>query len=185
MFKELLKETRSHMQKTLEIYEGHLATLRTGRANPALLENLKVDYYGTPMPLNQIASITAPDARTLVVQPWDQNAMPLIEKAIRDSDLGLNPNNQGEVIFVNIPTLTSERRKEILKAAKNYAEEARVAVRNVRRDALHHIKRIADENHVSEDEVKRIEAEVQELTDSFIEKINEILEAKEEDISAE
>ncbi len=185
MFKELLKETRSHMQKTLEIYEGHLATLRTGRANPALLENLKVDYYGTPMPLNQIASITAPDARTLVVQPWDQNAMPLIEKAIRDSDLGLNPNNQGEVIFVNIPTLTSERRKEILKAAKNYAEDARVAIRNVRRDALHHIKRIADENHVSEDEVKRIEAEVQELTDSFIEKINEILEAKEEDISAE
>ncbi len=185
MFKELLKETREHMSKSLEVFEENLATLRTGRANPSLLEHLKVDYYGTVMPLNQIASISAPDARTLLVQAWDQNALPLIEKAIRDADLGLNPSNQGDNIFVNIPTLTSERRKEITKAAHNYAEEARVAVRNIRRDALHKIKKIADEEHVSEDNVKRVEENVQELTDEFIGKINEALAAKEKDIASE
>jgi ribosome recycling factor len=185
MFKPLYKETREHMQKTLEVFEANLATLRTGRANPALLEHIKVDYYGTLMPLNQIASVSAPDARTLVVQAWDQNALPLIEKAIRDSDLGLNPNNQGDTLFINIPALTAERRKEIVKAAHNYAEEARIAVRNIRRDALHRIKKLSEEEHVSEDEVKRAEKEIQEITDEFIEKINEELGAKEKEILSE
>ncbi|WP_456410036.1 ribosome recycling factor [Oceanithermus sp.] len=185
MFKELYKETRDHMHKTVEIFEANLATLRTGRANPALLEHIKVDYYGSLMPLNQIASVSAPDARTLVVQAWDQNALPLIEKAIRDSDLGLNPNNQGDTIFINIPPLTAERRKEIVKAAHNYAEEARVAVRNVRRDALHRVKKMAKEEHISEDDVKRAEKEIQEITDEFIGKIDEVLEAKEKEILSE
>ncbi|ADR36550.1 MULTISPECIES: ribosome recycling factor [Oceanithermus] len=185
MFKPLFKETREHMQKTLEVFESNLATLRTGRANPALLEHIKVDYYGSMMPLNQLASISAPDARTLVVQAWDQNALPLIEKAIRDSDLGLNPNNQGDTLFINIPALTAERRKEIVKAAHNYAEEARVAVRNIRRDALHRIKKMSEEEHLPEDDVKRAEKEVQELTDEFIEKINAELEAKEKEILSE
>lgn len=185
MFKPLFKETREHMQKTLKVFESNLATLRTGRANPALLEHVKVDYYGSMMPLNQLASISAPDARTLVVQAWDQNALPLIEKAIRDSDLGLNPNNQGDTLFINIPALTAERRKEIVKAAHNYAEEARVAVRNIRRDTLHQIKKMSEEEHLPEDDVKRAEKEVQELTDEFIEKINAELEAKEKEILSE
>lgn len=185
MFKPLFKETREHMQKTLEVLKSNLATLRTGRANPALLEHIKVDYYGSMMPLNQIASISTPDARTLVVQAWDQNALPLIEKAIRDSNLGLNPNNQGDALFINVPTLTAERRKEIVKAAHTYAEEARIAVRNIRRDALHRIKKMGEEEHLPEDDVKRAEKEVQDLTDEFIHKIDAELEAKEKEILSE
>jgi len=185
MFKEVFKEARDHMEKAVEVFHEHLAGLRTGRANPELLAHLKVDYYGTEMPLNQLATITAPDARTLVVQAWDQNALATIEKAIRESDLGLNPANKGDALYINIPPLTDERRKSLVRTAHQMAEEARVAIRNVRRHALEKIRRQAKEEHISEDEERRAEAEVQKITDQFIERVNEMLAKKEAEILGE
>ncbi len=182
MLKELYQETRAHMQKSLEAFEHNLAGLRTGRANPALLLHLKVEYYGAMVPLNQIATVTAPDARTLVVQSWDQNALKAIEKAIRESDLGLNPANRGDALYVPIPPLTEERRKDLVRTLKHYAEEARIAVRNIRREALEKLRKGAKELHLSEDEVKRAEGEVQKITDEFIKRIDELAEKKEEEI---
>ena len=180
--KELYAETRAHMQKSLEALEHNLAGLRTGRANPALLLHLKVEYYGTYVPLNQIATVTAPDAKTLVVQSWDQNALKAIEKAIRDSDLGLNPANKGDALYINIPPLTEERRKELVKTARHYAEEGRIAIRNIRREALEKLKKFSKELHLSEDDTKRAEAEIQKITDEFIAKADELLEKKEQEI---
>lgn len=182
MLKELYSETRSHMQKSLEAFEHNLAGLRTGRANPALLLHLKVEYYGTLVPLSQIATVTAPDARTLVVQSWDQNALKTIEKAIRESDLGLNPANRGDALYIPIPPLTEERRKDLVRTLKQYAEEARVAVRNIRRDTLEKLRKQAKELHLSEDETKRAEGEVQKITDEFIKKIDDLAAKKEEEI---
>jgi ribosome recycling factor len=180
--KDLYAETRSHMGKSLEALEHNLSGLRTGRANPALLLHLKVEYYGTLVPLSQIATVSAPDARTLVVQSWDQNALKAIEKAIRDSDLGLNPSNKGDALYINIPPLTEERRKELVKAARHYAEEGRIAIRNIRREALEKLKKLAKELHLSEDDTKRAEAEIQKITDEFIAKVDELLEKKEAEI---
>lgn len=180
--KELYAETRAHMQKSLEALEHNLAGLRTGRANPALLLHLKVEYYGTHVPLNQIATVTAPDAKTLVVQSWDQNALKAIEKAIRDSDLGLNPANKGDALYINIPPLTEERRKELVKTARHYAEEGRISIRNLRREALEKLKRLTKELHLSEDDTKRAEAEIQKITDEFISRVDELLEKKEQEI---
>ena len=185
MLKEVYREARAHMQKTVEAFEANLGGLRTGRANPALLAHLKVEYYGSVMPLNQVASVTAPDARTLVVQAWDQNALPAIEKAIRESDLGLNPNNRGDALYIQIPPLTEERRKEIARTARGYAEEARIAVRNARREALDQIKKLEKEKLLSEDEAKRAQDEVQKITNEFIDKIDTILEKKEHEILGE
>ncbi len=180
--KELYAETRKHMQKSLEALEHNLAGLRTGRANPALLAHLKVEYYGSQVPLNQIATVTAQDARTLVVQSWDQNALKAIEKAIRDSDLGLNPTNKGDALYITLPPLTEERRKELLKVVRQYAEEGRVAVRNIRRETLDRLRKLAKELHLSEDEVKRAEGEVQKITDEFIAKIDGLAAHKEAEI---
>lgn len=180
--KELYAETRSHMQKSPEVLEHNLAGLRTGRANPALLLHLKVEYYGAHVPLNQIATVTAPDPRTLVVQSWDQNALKAIEKAIRDSDLGLNPSNKGDALYINIPPLTEERRKDLVRAVRQYAEEGRVAIRNIRREALDKLKKLAKELHLSEDETKRAEAEIQKITDEFIAKADQLAEKKEQEI---
>ena len=185
MFKEIYKETRDHMQKAVEVFKEHLAGLRTGRANPEILLHLKVDYYGTEVPLSQVATVSAPDARTLMVQAWDQNALAAIEKAIRESDLGFNPANKGDALYINIPPLTEERRKVLVKTAHQMAEEARIAVRNVRRHALEELRKKAKELHASEDDEKRAEAEVQKLTDEFIEQINELLKKKEQDILGE
>ncbi len=182
MLKEIKKEAQDHMEKAVEVFHEHLAGLRTGRANPELIAHLKVDYYGSEMPLNQLASITAPDARTLVVQAWDQNALPVIEKAILEADLGLNPSNKGDALYINIPPLTEERRKALVKTAHQMAEEARIAIRNVRRHALEKLRRFAKEEHLSEDEERRAEAEIQKLTDTYVEKVNQMLQKKESEI---
>ncbi len=182
MVKEIVKEAQDHMEKAVTIFHEHLAGLRTGRANPELIAHLKIDYYGSEMPLNQLASITAPDARTLVVQAWDQNALPMIEKAIREADLGLNPNNKGDALYINIPPLTEERRKALVKTAHQMAEEARIAIRNVRRHALEKLRKYAKEAHMSEDEERRVEGEIQKLTDTYVEKVNAMLEKKESEI---
>ncbi|PYE54428.1 ribosome recycling factor [Deinococcus yavapaiensis] len=178
--KPIFSDTRSRMQKAIEALEGHLSVLRTGRANPGILKKIQVDYYGSSTPIDGVASITTPDARTLVIQPWDRNALSAIERAIRDSDLGLNPNNKGDSIFISLPVLTEERRKELVKTARNYAEEGKIAVRNVRKSALEEIKKHAKE--VSEDEVKRAEQEVQKITDEFVKKVDDVLARKEQDI---
>ncbi len=185
MTKELKQEARDHMEKAVEVFREHLAGLRTGRANPELLAHVRVDYYGSEMPLNQLASITAPDARTLVVQPWDQNALSAIEKAIREADLGLNPANKGDALYINIPPLTEERRKALVKTAHQLAEEARIAIRNVRRHTLEKLRKRAKEEHLPEDDERRAENEIQGLTDEYIQKVNEILAKKEAEILSE
>ncbi|RIH84867.1 Ribosome-recycling factor [Meiothermus luteus] len=182
MLKELYNETRQHMQKSLEALEHHLSTLRTGRANPAILSGIKVEYYGSLVPLNQVGTVSSPDPRTLVVQAWDSGLLKEIEKAIRDSDLGLNPTNKGDALYINIPPLTEERRKDLVKMVKHHAEEARIAVRNIRREALDKAKKLEKEKHLSEDEIKRAEAEIQKITDEFIQKIDQALHKKEQEI---
>ncbi|MFC5599687.1 ribosome recycling factor [Deinococcus cellulosilyticus] len=168
------------MQKALEALESNLSVLRTGRANPGMLKKITIEYYGTTMPLDQVAGVTTPDARTLLITPWDRGALNLIEKAIRDSDLGLNPNNKGDAIFIQVPTLTEERRKDLVKNAKAYAEEGRVSVRNIRKKALEEIKKL--EKTTGEDEIKRAQEEVQKITDEFIKRVDEVLAKKEHDI---
>ncbi|ADV68279.1 ribosome recycling factor [Deinococcus maricopensis] len=177
--KEIFADTRARMTKAIEALENSMSVLRTGRANPGILKKIQVEYYGSTMPIDQVASITAPDARTLVIQPWDRGAINPIEKAIRDSDLGLNPNNKGDSIFISIPALTEERRKDLIKNAKGYAEEGRVAIRNVRKSALDEIKKVEG---VGDDEIKRGEAEIQKITDEYIKKVDDVLDRKEQDI---
>nr|WP_034344102.1 ribosome recycling factor [Deinococcus misasensis] len=178
--KQIYDYTREHMQKALEALENNLSVLRTGRANPGMLKKITIEYYGTTMPLDQVAGVTTPDARTLLITPWDRGALNLIEKAIRDSDLGLNPNNKGDAIFIQVPTLTEERRKDLVKNAKAYSEDGRVAVRNIRKKALEEIKKL--EKTTGEDEIKRAQEEVQKITDEYIKKVDEVLAKKEHDI---
>jgi len=182
MLKDLYAETRNHMQKALEALEHHLSTMRTGRANPALLNNIRVEYYGSAMPLNQVGSVSSPDPRTLVVQSWDASALKDIEKAIRDSDLGLNPTNKGDALYINIPPLTEERRKDLVKSVRHYAEEAKIAVRNARREAMDGAKKMEKDKTISEDDHKKAEVEIQKITDDFIHKIEGALEKKEGEI---
>jgi ribosome recycling factor len=182
MLKDLYSETRNHMQKALEALEHHLSTLRTGRANPAILSNIRVEYYGTPTPLNQVGTVSSPDARTLMVQSWDASALKDIEKAIRDSDLGLNPTNKGDALYISIPPLTEERRKDLVKTVRHYAEEAKIAVRNARREAIDRAKKMEKDKAVSEDDLKKAEAEIQKITDDFIHKIDGALDKKESEI---
>jgi len=182
MLNEIYKDAEDRMQKSLEHLRQEFATLRTGRASPALLEGVKVDYYGTSTPLNQIASITAPEPRLLIVQPWDKNAVKAIEKAIQSSDLGLNPATDGHILRVPIPELTEERRRELVKYVHKLAEDARVAIRNVRRDANDHIKRLEKEHEISEDNSRRGLDNIQDLTDKYIKKIDEMVKTKEEEI---
>jgi ribosome recycling factor len=180
--KEVFTDARTRMQKALEALEHHLSVLRTGRANSGMLNKITVDYYGSEMPINQLANITTPDARTLVITPFDRGGLSGIEKAIRDSDLGLNPANKGDALYITIPALTEERRKELVKNAHRYAEEAKVAVRNVRQDAMKAVKQLEKDKLASQDDVKRGEGEVQKITDEFIIKVDSTLEKKEADI---
>jgi len=177
--KSIQSDARTRMQKAIEALENSLSVLRTGRANPGILKKIVVEYYGSTVPLEQVASVTTPDARTLLVTPWDRGALGPIERAIRDSDLGLNPNNKGDAVFITLPVLTEERRKDLVKTARGYAEDGKVAVRNVRKAALEEIKK---QEGVGEDEIKRGETEVQKLTDEFVKKVDEVLQRKEQDI---
>lgn len=178
----VLSETESKMQQAVQAARRDLAAIRTGRANPALLDRITVDYYGTPTPLNQLASITVPEARLLLVQPWDKNSLKDIEKAIMSSDLGLTPNNDGTVIRIQIPQLTEERRRDLARLARKEAEEKRVAVRNARRDANEELKRLEKEGVISEDDSRRAQTDVQQLTDKYIKEIDDLLAAKEKEI---
>ncbi len=182
--KTVLKETRERMQKSAESYEHSIAVIRTGRANPAVLNRVNVNYYGANMPLNQIANISSPDPRTLLVSPFDKTSLKDIEKAIQESDLGFNPNNQGDAIFISVPPLTDERRRDLMRTVKNLAEEARVAMRNIRRDANDELREMHKESLITEDEARVGEADVQKLTDEFIAKIDSRIKSKEDDIMA-
>lgn len=182
MVKKIIAETEEHMQKTVESLKKELASLRAGRATPALLDKITVDYYGTPSPLNQVANISVPEARLLVIQPWDKKMIGDIEKAIQKSDLGINPTNDGTVIRLAIPQLTEERRKELVKIAKKKSEESRVAVRNLRRDANDQIKALEKKSEISEDEMRDAQDQSQKLTDKYIKEIDKIFAEKEKEI---
>ena len=178
----VIKDTRERMDKSLESFEQNIGAIRTGRANPAVLNRVSVDYYGSSMPLNQLATISSPDPRTLVIAPFDKSAMPDIEKAIQESDLGFNPNNQGETIFISVPALNDERRRTLVKQVKSLAEEGKVALRNIRRDANDELKEMQKENLLTEDDLRQGEGEVQKVTDEYVGKIDERVKAKEADI---
>ena len=182
MIDDLLKDARERMAKSAESTKHEFATVRTGRASPHLLDRVTVDYYGTQTPLNQISSVSASDARLLTITPYDKSAIKSIEKAILESDLGLTPNNDGNVIRLAIPELTEERRKELVKVVHGLAEEGRVAVRNVRRDCMHHLRDLRKSGEAGEDEERRAEAELQKLTDAKVKDIDELLKGKEEEI---
>jgi len=178
----LIKEAEVNMKKSLEIVKKEFATLRAGRATPALLDKIMVNYYGTPTPVNQLANISVPEARLLVIQPWDKNSLPEIERTIMKSDLGITPASDGTVIRLAIPQLTQERRKDLLKVIKKKSEDGRVAVRNVRRDVNDQLKSIQKEGKISEDELKRSQEEVQKLTDRYIKEIDNLFNTKEQEI---
>jgi ribosome recycling factor len=182
MIDEVLEELRERMEKSIEALQGDLMGIRTGRASPALVEKLPVEYYGTPTPLNQMASIAAPEPRLLVIRPWDPSSLRDIERAILGSDLGLTPMNDGMLIRLSIPRLTEERRRELVKVVSRRVEEARVAVRNLRRDSLQDLREFEKEKMISEDEFFRGKDKVQELTDEFVEKIDGIGQRKEEEV---
>ncbi|MBT9134213.1 MAG: Ribosome-recycling factor [Firmicutes bacterium] len=182
MIKDVLREIEDKMKKSVQSLQKELGGLRAGRATPALLEKLVVEYYGVPSPVHQIASVTVPDARTLVIQPWDKALLKPIEKAIQKSDLGLTPNSDGALIRLSIPALTTERRNELVKVAKKKAEEARVAIRNLRRDANELVKKLEKDGSASEDQTKKGQEEVQKLTDKYIKEADEVLLAKEAEI---
>ena len=176
------KNIEERMNKTISVYEEKLSEVRAGRANPAILNKVKIDYYGTPTPINQVAGVSVPEARLIVIQPWDLSVLKDIEKAILASDIGINPNNDGKVIRLAFPELTEERRKELVKDIKKMAEEAKVAVRAVRRDGIDEAKTKQKNSEITEDELKNAENDIQKLTDKKIEEVDKILENKEKEI---
>ncbi|NEO27188.1 MAG: ribosome recycling factor [Kamptonema sp. SIO4C4] len=178
-----LAEAEDLMQKAVEATQRNFNTIRTGRANASLLDRIMVDYYGSETPLKSIAGISTPDATTLLIQPFDPNSMGMIEKAITMSDIGLTPNNDGQVIRLNIPPLTSERRQELVKQVGKLAEEGKVSIRNVRRDAIDSVRKQEKSHDISEDESRDLQDQIQKLTDHYTEQIEELLEAKEKDIT--
>lgn len=178
----ILLDAEERMEKAIAALEREFSRLRTGRASASLVDGIKVDYYGTPNPISQVASVAVPDSRCITIQPWDRNAFSLIEKAILKSDLGLNPVNDGKIIRINIPPLTEERRKDLGKMARKYAEEAKVAVRNVRRDANEQLKKLEKNKELSEDDLRKAQEDVQKLTDRFVAKTDEKAGAKEKEI---
>jgi len=180
--KTIMSDAKQRMDASLETVRRELATMRTGRASLSMLDEIRVDYYGTPTPLNQVGNLSIPDPTLITLQPWDPSVLQAIERAIRQSDLDLNPQNDGKLIRIPIPSLTEERRKTLVKHAHKHAEEGRVAIRNVRRDVNDHLKKLLKDHEVSEDDEKHAVAEVQKLTDDHIEKINEILKTKEAEI---
>lgn len=177
---KILNDAKAHMQKAIDHLEMELSKIRAGRANPAMLDSVHVDYYGTHMPLSQVSNISTPDAKTIMVQPWEKNMVTPIEKAIMAANLGFNPQNDGTVVRINVPALTEERRKELVKKTKAEAEHCRVAIRNIRRDSNEHIKR--DSKSVPEDIVKDLEDRIQKMTDQFIAAVEKHLEAKDKEI---
>jgi ribosome recycling factor len=182
MIEELIQDATRRMDRSIEAAREHFNTVRTGRASTALLDRIQVDYYGQPTPLKQLATVNAPDPRTLTVQPFDPSSVKAVERAIQESDLGLTPSNDGKLIRLPIPQLTEERRKELVKVVRHYAEEGRVSVRNVRRDVMGHLKELVDDGQVGSDEEHRAEERVQKLTDDHVKKIDELLKGKEAEI---
>ncbi|MDR2134251.1 MAG: ribosome recycling factor [Treponema sp.] len=178
----VISSSEERMKKTVASLKEGFASLRTGRASASLFDRIRVDYYGEKSPLNQVANISVPEARLVVIQPWDKNLIGEIEKAIRSSELSLNPSSDGKVIRIAIPPLTGERRKELVKLAKNQAEQSRVAIRNIRRDGNEELKKLLKEASVTEDEESRDSADLQKLTDSYISRVNQVLEEKEKEI---
>ncbi|NLX84740.1 MAG: ribosome recycling factor [Synergistaceae bacterium] len=182
MPQNLLKDFTTRSEKTLEFLKGTLQGIRTGRAHPALVEDIKVDYFGTPTPIKNMGSVSVPEARQILINPWDKTAMKAIEKAIQASPLGINPQNDGETIRLNLPELTQERRMDLNKIVNKTAEEARIAIRNVRRDVIESLKKMEKDSEISEDELKKLQKETQDLTDEFIKKVDEIFADKEKEI---
>lgn len=180
MLNDVKSDTESRMKKAIEALQRELATIRTGRASPSLVDRVEVDYYGTATPLNQLAGVSAPEARLLVIQPWDKGSIGAIEKAIQTADLGVNPTNDGELIRISIPPLTEERRKELVKRVRSKVEDSRVAIRNIRRDAIAQVKELAQEKMISEDDERRGEQEIQNITDKYIARADSIGKEKEE-----
>jgi len=182
MINDVKKSAEQKMAKSVETLKHDLSKVRTGRAHTGLLDHIQVDYYGSIMPINQVANVTLADARTITVQPWEKKMIPIVEKAIRDSDLGLNPATQGDIVRVPMPALTEERRRELTKVVRNEGEDARIAVRNLRRDANEHVKKLVKDKLASEDEQKRSEAEIQKVTDKHISEIDQLVASKEKEI---
>ena len=180
--KEILDTAKDKMGKSCAVYERDMQALRTGRANPKLLDRITVDYYGTPTPLNQVGNVSSPEPRMLVIAPWEVKMIPQIEKAIQKSDLGLNPSNDGKIIRLIFPELNAERRKELTKVARKGAEEAKVAIRSIRRDAIEQIKKAQKDSEITEDDRKKLEDQAQKLTDSHIKDIDKIVSDKQKEI---
>jgi ribosome recycling factor len=179
---QIKKTTEQKMQKTLDTLKADLAKVRTGRAHTGLIDHVKVDYYGAETPLSQVANVTLIDPRTIGVQPWEKKMVSVVEKAIRDADLGLNPATQGDLIRVPMPSLTEERRRELIKVVKHEGENAKVAVRNLRRDANHHLKELLKERAIPEDQERRAQDDVQKLTDRFVAEVDKLLQQKEAEL---
>ena len=175
-------EIKERMEKTIQNLKERLSEVRAGRANPAILNKVKIDYYGTPTPINQMAGISVPEARMIVIQPWDVSTLKEIEKAIIASEIGINPNNDGKVIRLVFPELTEERRKQLAKEIRKYAEDSKIAIRNSRRDGIEKAKTMQKDGEVTEDELKNIENEIQKITDKYVEEVDEIISAKETEI---
>ncbi len=182
MYKDLIKNSEELMRKSIGFLKEELATIRAGKANPKLVDKIQVSYYGTMTPLNQIANISVPEPRMLLIQPWDANALKDIERALQTSDLGINPANDGKLIRLVIPVLTEERRRDLLKVVKKEIENSKIAVRNIRRDTNEEIKKMEKQSQISEDEQRRAEEEMQKLTDRYIDIIDEIYKEKEVEI---
>lgn len=182
MIEEIKKGTDEKMKKSLSLFSQELAKLRTGRASPALLEGIRVEYYGSQLPLNQVATISIPEPRLIIIQPWDKTALPNIEKAIFKSSVGLTPNNDGNVIRLAVPPLTTERREELIKLTLRMAEETKVAVRNIRRDSNNEIKKLEKDKTISEDVSFKAQQDIQHSTDQYIHKVDEVQKEKEKEI---
>lgn len=182
MVKSILKEAEDRMKKAVEVVRQEFAKIRTGKATTTLLDGIKVEYYGTLSPLNQVANVSTPDVHTISVQPWEKSMVPVIEKAILAANLGLNPASDGTVVRVPIPPLNEERRRELVKLVKKFAEDGRIAIRNVRRDCIEHLKKAEKDEHFSEDERKRGEQEAQKMTDKYIKDIDNLVVQKEKEI---
>lgn len=182
MIADILRDSESRMSKAMEALQNTLATVRTGRASPSLVEHIHVDYYGTSTPLNQLASISAPEPRTIQIQPWDKGSMAPIERAILTSDLGLTPNNDGQAIRISIPALTEDRRKQLVKVVHSMTEDSKVAVRNVRRDGIHQAKELSNSKQVSEDEERKAGSDLDALSRKYVEEAEKIGKAKEQDV---
>lgn len=184
MLEDIKKDAQNRMHKSVESLRHDLTKVRTGRASPALVDHLKVNYYGSDVPLSQVANVAVADARTLTITPWEKNMVQAVEKAIFASDLGLTPNTAGQIIRINLPPLTEERRKELSKHVSHEGENAKVAIRNIRRDALHQVKELLKSKDITEDEERKAEDDIQKLTDKFVKDVDGVVKAKEDELMA-